>query len=222
MKKIIAGLSVAALLFGMVGCASMSKTGQGAIIGAAGGAVVGGVVGKIAGNTLLGALIGAAVGGTAGAIIGSYMDKQAAEIRRDLEGARVERIGEGIKITFESGLLFDVDKSDLRSVSRDNLSKLAVILNKYADTNILIEGHTDSSGADDYNMRLSRERAQAVSSYIAALNVAATRMTNQGYGEMQPIASNDTLEGRQANRRVDVAIMANDKLKKIAQEKAKG
>jgi outer membrane protein OmpA-like peptidoglycan-associated protein len=222
MKKFIVGLSVAAVLFGMVGCASMNKTGQGAIIGTAGGAVVGGVVGKLAGNTLLGALIGAAVGGGAGAIIGNYMDKQAAEIRRDLEGARVDRIGEGIKITFESGLLFDVDKSDLRSVSKDNLSKLAVILNKYPDTNVLIEGHTDSTGADDYNMRLSRERAQSVSSYITALNVVANRMSNQGYGETQPIALNDSSEGRQANRRVDVAIMANDKLKKIAQEKSKG
>jgi outer membrane protein OmpA-like peptidoglycan-associated protein len=222
MKKIVAGLSVAVLLFGLVSCASMNKTEQGALIGAGGGAVVGGIVGKLAGNTLLGALIGAAVGGAAGAYIGNYMDRQAAEIRRDLEGARVDRIGEGIKITFESGLLFDVDKSDLRTVSRDNLAKLAVILNKYGDTNVLIEGHTDSTGADDYNLRLSRERAQSVSYYLATLQVTGSRINTQGYGESQPIASNDSTEGRQANRRVDVAIMANDKLKKIAQEKGKG
>jgi outer membrane protein OmpA-like peptidoglycan-associated protein len=221
MKKIVAGLSVAVLLLGLVSCASMNKTEQGAIIGAGGGAVVGGVIGKLAGNTLLGALIGAAVGGAAGAYIGSYMDRQAAEIRRDLEGARVDRVGEGIKITFESGLLFDVDKSDLRPVSRDNLGKLAVILKKYPDTNILVEGHTDSTGADDYNLRLSRNRAQSVSYYLADLQVGSSRFTTQGYGETQPIASNDTAEGRQANRRVDVAIMANDKLKKIAQEKGK-
>jgi len=221
-KKIIAGFCAAALFFGLVSCASMSKTGQGALIGAGGGAVVGGLIGKAAGNTLLGALIGAAVGGAAGAFIGNYMDRQAAEIRRDLQGARVDRIGEGIKITFESGLLFDVDKSDLRSVSRDNLGKLAVILNKYADTNILIEGHTDSTGADDYNLRLSRDRSQAVSAYLAVIEVSASRFTTQGYGETQPIASNGSAEGRQANRRVDVAIMANEKLKKIAQEKSKG
>jgi outer membrane protein OmpA-like peptidoglycan-associated protein len=221
MKKIVAGLSVAALLFGLASCASMNKTEQGAIIGAGGGAVVGGVIGKLAGNTLLGALIGAAVGGAAGAYIGSYMDKQAAEIRRDLQGARVDRVGEGIKITFESGLLFDVDKSDLRPVSRDNLERLAVILKKYPDTNILVEGHTDSTGADDYNLRLSRDRAQSVSYYLADLQVGSARFTTQGYGETQPIASNDSAEGRQANRRVDVAIMANDKLKKIAQEKGR-
>jgi outer membrane protein OmpA-like peptidoglycan-associated protein len=221
MKKFVAGLSVAVLLFGLVSCASMNKTEQGALIGAGGGAVVGGIVGKLAGNTLLGALIGAAVGGAAGAYIGNYMDRQAAEIRRDLQGARVDRIGEGIKITFESGLLFDVDKSDLRPVSRDNLDKLAVILNKYGDTNVLIEGHTDSTGADDYNLRLSRDRAQAVSYFLASIQVNGSRINTQGYGEMQPIASNDSAEGRQANRRVDVAIMANDKLKKIAQEKGK-
>jgi outer membrane protein OmpA-like peptidoglycan-associated protein len=221
MKKFAAGLSVAVLLFGLVSCASMNKTEQGALIGAGGGAVVGGIVGKLAGNTLLGALIGAAVGGAAGAYIGNYMDRQAAEIRRDLEGARVDRIGEGIKITFESGLLFDVDKSDLRTVSRDNLAKLAVILNKYGDTNVLIEGHTDSTGADDYNLRLSRERAQSVSYFLATLQVTGSRINTQGYGESQPIASNDSTEGRQANRRVDVAIMANDKLKKIATEETK-
>jgi len=221
MKKIISGAIAAAFLFGLASCASMNKTEQGAIIGGAGGAVVGGLIGHAAGNTLLGAILGAAVGGAAGAFIGNYMDRQAAEIRRDLEGARVERVGEGIKITFESGLLFDVDKSDLRSVSKDNLGKLAAILNKYPDTNILIEGHTDSTGADDYNLRLSRDRAQSVSYYLATLEVLSSRESTQGYGKTQPVASNDTAEGRQQNRRVDVAIMANDKLKKIAQDQTK-
>jgi len=216
MKKIISGLCVAALILGVSGCASMNKTQQGAIIGAAAGTVVGGVVGKIAGNTIVGAIIGAAVGGTAGAIIGSYMDKQAEEIRRDLKGARVERIGEGIKITFQSGILFDVNKSDLGPTSRENLASLAKILNKYADTNILIEGHTDSTGTDEYNMSLSRDRAQSVGSYMATLQVSAARCATQGYGETQPVANNDTDEGRQQNRRVEVAIMANDKLKKAA------
>ena len=175
-----------------------------------------------AGNTLLGAIIGAAVGGAAGAFIGNYMDKQAAEMQRDSEGAEIQRIGEGIKITFDSGILYDVDKSDLRVVSQTNLADLAKILNKYPDTNILIEGHTDSTGTDDYNMTLSRDRAQSVASYLATVEVASARFSTAGYGETQPIVTNDTAEGRQKNRRVDIAVMANDKLKKAAQEKTKG
>jgi outer membrane protein OmpA-like peptidoglycan-associated protein len=222
MRKVIAGSIVALLVIGLSGCASMSKTGQGAIIGGAAGTVLGGVIGRAAGNTLVGAIIGGAVGGAAGAIIGSYMDKQAAEIRKDIAGAKVERVGEGIKITFDSGLLFDVDRYDLRPVSQENLAKLAVILNKYPDTNILIEGHTDSSGADDYNLRLSQSRAQSVSSYLAMQKVLSTRFTTQGYGESQPIADNASAAGKQQNRRVDVAIMANDKLKKAAKDQVKG
>ena len=150
-------------LLAAVNCASWNKTTRGAVIGGAGGAVLGGVIGHAAGNTILGAIIGAAVGGAAGAFIGNYMDKQAAEMQRDLEGAEIQRIGEGIKITFDSGILFDIDKSDLRPVSETNLAELAKILNKYPDTNILIEGHTDDTGTDDYNMALSKDRAQSVS-----------------------------------------------------------
>jgi outer membrane protein OmpA-like peptidoglycan-associated protein len=192
------------------------------VIGGAGGAVVGGVIGHAAGSTLLGAIIGAAVGGAAGAFIGNYMDKQAAEMQRDLEGAEVQRIGEGIKITFDSGILFDIDKSDLRPVSKTNLAELAKILNKYPDTNILIEGHTDNTGPDDHNMTLSKDRAQAVAFYMATVEVKSARFSTAGYGETQPIVMNDTPEGRQKNRRVDIAVIANDKLKKAAQEKAKG
>jgi outer membrane protein OmpA-like peptidoglycan-associated protein len=192
------------------------------VIGGAGGAVLGGVIGHAAGNTLLGAILGAAVGGAGGAFIGNYMDKQAAEMQRDLKGAEVQRIGEGIKITFDSGILFDIDKSDLRPVSKTNLAELAKILNKYPDTNILIEGHTDNTGSDDHNMTLSKDRAQAVAFYMATLEVKSARFSTAGYGETQPIVTNDTPEGRQKNRRVDIAVMANDKLKKAAQEKAKG
>jgi outer membrane protein OmpA-like peptidoglycan-associated protein len=209
-------------LLAAVNCASWNKTTRGAVIGGAGGAVVGGVIGHAAGSTILGAIIGAAVGGAAGAIIGSYMDKQAAEMQRDLEGAEIQRIGEGIKITFDSGILFDIDKSDLRPVSETNLAKLAIILNKYSDTNILIEGHTDDTGTDDYNMALSKDRAQSVSLYLATVEVASARFSIAGYGEAQPIVTNDSPEGRQKNRRVDIAVIANDKLKKAAQEKAKG
>jgi len=221
MKRILTVSVLVVFLLAAVDCASWNKTTRGAVIGGAGGAVVGGVIGHAAGSTLLGAILGAAVGGAAGAFIGNYMDKQAAEMQRDLEGAEVQRIGEGIKITFDSGILFDIDKSDLRPVSQTNLADLAKILNKYPDTNILIEGHTDNTGSDEHNMTLSNDRAQAVAFYMATLEVKSARFSTAGYGETQPIVTNDTPEGRQKNRRVDIAVIANDKLKKAAQEKAK-
>jgi outer membrane protein OmpA-like peptidoglycan-associated protein len=222
MKKILAYALVTVLLLASFSCASMNRAQKGAVIGAGSGAVLGGLIGKAAGNTIVGAIIGAAIGGAAGAFIGSYMDKQAAEMQRDLEGAKVERIGEGIKITFNSGLLFDVDKSELRATSKQNLTDLARILNKYEDTNILIEGHTDSTGTEEHNQRLSKDRAESVGSYLAVLEVKSARFTMMGYGENQPVATNDTDEGRQLNRRVDIAIMANEKLKKMAREKTQG
>ncbi|HET6347716.1 MAG TPA: OmpA family protein, partial [Candidatus Krumholzibacteria bacterium] len=161
-------------------------------------------------------------GGAAGAVIGNYMDKQAAEMQRDLEGAKIERIGEGIKITFDSGILFDVNKAELKQASRDNLTRLAGILNKYPDTNILLEGHTDSTGSEEWNLELSRLRAQSVANYLAGQKVMETRFTTMGYGESQPIADNSTADGRAANRRVEVAIYANDKLKKAAEKQANG
>ena len=203
-------------------CASWTKAQKGGAIGGATGAVVGGLIGKAAGSTIVGAILGAAVGGAAGVYIGRYMDKQAAEMRKDLEGAKVERVGEGIKITFDSGLLFDVGKATLRDTSKANLTDLARILNKYPDTNILLEGHTDSTGAEDQNLTLSKERAEAVAFFLAENEVTSGRFSVKGYGEAQPIAPNDTEEGRQQNRRVDVAIMANDKLKKAAVEETAG
>ena len=208
------------LVLGTVSCSSMSRTTKGAATGAAVGGVVGGVIGHQSGNTAAGAIIGAAVGGAAGAYIGNYMDKQAEEIQRDLEGARVERIGEGIKITFDSGLLFDVDKAALKPASKENLASLAVILNKYDDTEILLEGHTDATGSEEHNLSLSRSRSQSVANYLAGEKVMETRFTIMGYGEAQPIASNESTEGRAMNRRVEVAIYANDKLKKAAEDKA--
>ena len=222
MKRWVTFIVVVVFLLAAVNCASWSKKTKGAVMGSAGGAVLGGVIGHAAGNTVLGAIIGAAVGGVAGAFIGSYMDKQAAEMQRDIAGAEVQRIGEGIKITFDSGILYDIDKSDLRPASKTSLTSLAKILNKYPDTNILIEGHTDNTGSDDHNMALSRDRAQSVSFYLATLNVKSARFSISGHGETQPIVTNDTPEGRQKNRRVDIAVMANDKLKKAAQEQAKG
>lgn len=222
MKRIMTLFVVMVFLLAAVNCASWNKTTRGAVIGGSGGAILGGVIGHAAGNTLLGAIIGAAVGGAAGAFIGNYMDKQAAEMQRDIKGAEIQRIGEAIKITFDSGILYDIDKSDLRPVSKTNLVALAKILNNYPDTNILIEGHTDNTGTDDYNMTLSKERAQSVSLYLSTLEVQSARFSITGYGETQPIVTNDTPEGQQKNRRVDIAVIANDKLKKAAQAQAKG
>jgi len=220
MKKFTAVIAIAALMFALTGCSNMSKKEKGAVIGATAGAVVGGVIGHQAGNTALGAILGAAVGGAAGAIIGNYMDKQAAEIERDIEGAHVERVGEGIKITFKSGILFDVNKSELKFVAKEDIAKLAAILNKYPDTEILIEGHTDSDGTEEYNRELSIRRAQSVATHMTTQNVIAIRFTTMGYGEGQPIADNSTVEGKQQNRRVEIAIFANDKLKSAAKKQA--
>jgi outer membrane protein OmpA-like peptidoglycan-associated protein len=218
-RTIIAGLIVA-LAVGGFGCGSMKKRDKGAIIGATTGAVVGGIIGKQAGNTAVGAILGAAIGGAAGAIIGNYMDKQAEEMKRDLEGATIERVGEGIKITFNSGILFDVNKAELRGEAKTNLEKLAVILNKYPDTKIVIEGHTDSDGTEEYNLDLSRLRAQSVANFVSTNQVDPTRFTIMGYGETQPVAENTTIDGKQANRRVEIAIFANDKLKGVAKQQA--
>jgi outer membrane protein OmpA-like peptidoglycan-associated protein len=217
-KKIL----IVALVLGLAaaaGCSSWSNSQKGAVIGAGTGAAAGGAIGSASGNTLEGAIIGAAIGGLAGAVIGDYMDDQAREIQEDLEGATVERVGEGIKITFDSGILFDVDKTQLQPAAEENLTKLAAILNKYDDTEILIEGHTDSTGSESYNLTLSRNRAQAVANHLEAQQVAVPRFTIMGYGETQPVADNATAAGRQANRRVDLAIMANDKLKNEAEKK---
>ncbi len=217
MRRALTTLVALVLVASLFGCASMSRSDKGLAIGAGTGAVVGAAIGDASGNTALGAILGAVIGGAAGAAIGEYMDDQAEEIEADIEGATVERVGEGIKITFDSGLLFDVDKADLRPASQDNLVELARILNKYPDTDILIEGHTDSDGTDEYNMDLSERRALSVSDYLIEHTVEGQRMTITWYGEMQPIATNETVEGKQENRRVEVAIMANDELKAAAE-----
>ncbi len=220
MRRLMMSVLAAVVVAGVFAGCGLTRAQKGAIFGAGGGAAAGAVIGKQSGHTAIGAIIGAAVGGAAGAVIGNYMDKQAAEIERDLEGATVERIGEGIKITFASGILFDVDKSDLQQVAQSNLQQLAEILNKYPDTNILIEGHTDSDGSESHNQSLSERRAGSVSHMLAQHGVTGARMSTIGYGESQALADNSTSIGKQANRRVEVAIMANEKLKKAAQEKS--
>jgi outer membrane protein OmpA-like peptidoglycan-associated protein len=222
MRKGISLLVIPVLAFQLLSCSSMSRTTKGTAVGATAGAVIGGVIGKQAGNTALGAILGAAIGGAAGAYIGHYMDKQAEEIQRDIEGAKVERVGEGIKITFKSGLLFTSGQAVLQDAAVADLQKLSATLNKYPDTAVLIEGHTDDQGTDEYNLDLSNKRAQAVAAQLGANQVDPSRCTLMGYGESQPVMTNETPEGRQANRRVELAIMANDKLKKAAKTETKG
>lgn len=195
-----------------------SNTHKGAAIGAGSGAVVGGIIGNQSDNTAIGAIVGATVGGAAGALIGRHMDKQAEELQEDLEGAEVERVGEGIKITFDSGLMFALDSYQLNATTKSNLKEMAATLKKYEDTNIVIEGHTDATGSDSYNQQLSEQRANQVEEYLSAQGVSASRMTAEGYGETQPIATNDTEVGRQQNRRVEVAIFANKDMKKAAEK----
>jgi outer membrane protein OmpA-like peptidoglycan-associated protein len=206
---------VVAFLF--TGC-NASNAVKGGAIGVAAGGVLGGVSGKVAGNTTLGAIIGAAVGGTAGALIGHNMDKQAEEIENDIAGAKVERVGEGIKITFDSGILFQTSSSKLEAPAKANIEKLSKILNKYPDTNIMVVGFTDATGKEDFNMKLSEQRAKAVVDYTTSLGVDASRFTFKGLGPQEPVASNDTPEGRQANRRVEIAVFANEKLKAAAEK----
>ena len=215
-KHLISFLLTICILLGS--CKSMNKATKGAIIGTAGGAAAGALIGKAAGNTDVGAIVGAAVGGTAGYLIGRYMDKQAAELKKDLEGAEVERVGEGIKITFHQGIQFATNSSEVTATSKTNLQDLARVLNKYDDTNILIEGHTDSTGKPEYNLTLSEKRAASVSTYLKTLGVTNARITTVGYGPDQPIADNGTAAGRKENRRVEVAIFANEKLKKKAEK----
>lgn len=210
-KKTLVGLVAISLIMG--GCKSMNKTQKGAIIGTAGGAAVGGVIGKVAGNTALGAIIGAAVGGATGAVIGRKMDKQAKQIENEVPGAKVERVGEGIVVEFADKVLFGFDRSDLNASAETNLDKLSNILKEYPDTNIEIQGHTDSKGADSYNLNLSEKRAQSVATYLRGRGISSGRVRTKGYGETAPVASNDTEDGRSQNRRVDFLITANEKMK---------
>ncbi|MEX2399247.1 MAG: OmpA family protein [Rhodothermales bacterium] len=202
--------AVLLLAMSVSGCSSLSRTQKGGAVGAGAGAVIGGIVGSKYGGTAKGAIIGAAVGGTAGAIIGRQMDKQAEELEENLDGAEVDRVGEGIAVRFDNSLLFDFDSAQLRSPARDELGQLATNLREYANTDIVVIGHTDAVGADTYNMELSERRASAAAEDLMSQGVAPRRITTVGKGELEPIASNDTEAGRQQNRRVEVAIYASE------------
>lgn len=214
-KFILPAILASTLLFS--GCSSLNKTQKGAGIGTVAGGAAGAIIGRASGNTAMGTIIGAAVGGVSGAVIGRKMDKQAAEIKNEIPGVKVERVGEGIVVEFKSNILFGFDNSALTSEAKDNLGKLVSILNKYPDTNIAIYGHTDSKGATAYNQKLSEKRANAVSNYLASQNISSSRLTTKGFGETQPKYSNDTESGMSQNRRVEFAITANEKMKQEAE-----
>jgi outer membrane protein OmpA-like peptidoglycan-associated protein len=219
-NPIVAILLCATTLFSCKTWQSMDNTKKGAAIGVGGGAATGAIIGRVAGNTALGAIIGAAVGGTAGVLIGKKMDKQAQEIKTEVPNASVERVGEGINVTFNSGVLFGFDKSDLTSTAQTNIKQLATILNKYPDTYVRVEGHTDTTGTDAYNNALSERRATAVANYLKAQGVAASRVQTFWYGSKQPVVPNNSDANKAKNRRVEFSIYANDKMKSEAKQEA--
>ena len=219
MKRVFILLVSLTLVF--AGCKT-TRTQRGAVIGAGAGAAAGAIIGKTAGNTGVGAVIGATVGGVAGAIIGRQMDKQAEEIAREVPNAEViHQEGEqGIIVNFNSKVLFGTDKSDLSKKSKNTIDDLATVLNKYPDTDLTIQGHTDSTGPDAYNQTLSEKRAQSVADYLKLQGVSAGRLTAMGLGESLPVADNSTAEGRSENRRVSFVIVPNEKMKQEAIDQA--
>lgn len=205
------------------GCASLSNTEQGAVIGAGAGGAAGAAIGKAAGGTAEGAIIGAVMGGTAGAIIGQRMDRKAAELEDELENAEVERVGEGIKVTFDNAILFDFDSANLRATARANLEELAVSMEDFEGSELLIVGHTDSKGSEEYNLRLSERRADAAAEYLIEQGLRPSRISTVGRGESEPVASNETAEGRQQNRRVEIAIFASEEYREeLAERQSNG
>ncbi|MBW2960773.1 OmpA family protein [Mesonia aestuariivivens] len=224
-KTLVGVLSLSLVFTGCDAIKNANNTQKGGAAGAAGGAVIGGVIGNNVGdgnNTALGAIIGGVVGGAAGTYIGHRMDKQAKEIEQEIPGAEVTRVGEGISVTFNenSGVYFATNKSNINDKSQETLNKLVGIFSEYPDTNVLVEGHTDNTGAASYNMKLSKERAMSVTNYLTSQGLSGGRFTTKWYGQDQPKYDNSTAEGRAKNRRVELAIVASEEMKEEAQQKA--
>jgi outer membrane protein OmpA-like peptidoglycan-associated protein len=193
---------------------NLNKTEKAAIIGSSSGAVLGGILGNKKNNSVLGAILGATVGGAVGVVIGNKMDKQAKKIQDELGNiARVERVGEGIKLTFDSQLLFGFDQASLRESYKDDLWRLANSLKQYPDTDLLVVGHTDNVGSESFNQTLSKKRAKSVSDELTSTGISKNRIKIKGNGETQPSETNETALGRSQNRRVEIAIYANKKMK---------
>lgn len=204
----------AAAALGLSACAQngqgggMGKTGGGALLGALGGAAVGAATGEDTKDRWERGLAGAAIGGLAGGAVGAYMDSQEEEIRQDLEGtgAEVQRAGDVIVVNIPSNVTFPFDSAELRPEARSNLREVARTLANNPKTTIEVTGHTDSQGPEDYNVDLSLRRAQSVVDYMVSQGVSPQRIEAFGAGESQPIASNETEEGRAMNRRVELRI----------------
>ena len=232
MKKIINKTAIViitiALSIGFTNCKAVKNANnkqKGAVIGATGGAVLGAIIGNNVGkggNGELGAVIGGVVGGTAGVLIGNKMDKQAQKIEEEIPGAQVERVDDGIVVTFDegSGVYFATNKYNINEQSQTNLNKLIGVFKEFPDTNILVVGHTDSVGDDNYNMSLSKNRAYSVSNYLTQKGVSEGRLTTNWFGESQPMHDNSTSAGRAKNRRVNVAILPNEKMINDAKKQA--
>jgi outer membrane protein OmpA-like peptidoglycan-associated protein len=227
MKKVSVFIVIVAVIFSnlLVSCEATknaNNTQKGAGIGAIGGALIGGIIGNNTGlGTAGGALIGAAIGGGTGALIGKNMDKQAREIETALPGAQVERVGEGIRLVLgENAVRFDTSKSTLTATAKANLDKLVPVFNQYPDTNIQIFGYTDSTGSPEFNLKLSEQRAISVEKYLESKGLNMSRFKMVGMGIADPIATNETPEGRSQNRRVEFAITANEKMVQDAQKQS--
>lgn len=209
-------MTIGSLLTSCDAVKNTNNTQKGAGIGAVAGGLLGAVLGNNlgkGGNGALGAVLGGVIGGVAGGVIGNKMDKQAREIGTALPGADVVRVGEGIKLVLnENAVRFDTNKSTLTATAKANLDKLVLVFNEYPDTNITIYGYTDSTGLAEHNLKLSQERATSVKNYFTSKGLIATRFNTTGLGIADPIATNDTPEGRTQNRRVEFAITANDKM----------
>lgn len=216
----IAVLAIAVIVSSCNAYKNANRSERGAAIGVGGGAVAGGIIGKLSGNTALGAIVGAAVGGGAGYIIGKKMDQQAEDIKTEVPNAKVQRVEEGIVVEFSSKVLFGFDSYSLTDASKQTLGNLITVLNKYPQTNLEVQGHTDSTGTEAYNMNLSIQRATSVANYLKQNGIDASRLTVKGYGEADPAYPNSTQEGRENNRRVDFLITANQQMKNDAQKQA--
>ncbi len=216
--KILSLTVVISLFFNCAALQNANRTQKGAGIGIASGALIGGLIG----GDLKGALIGAAIGGASGGVIGNIMDKQAKEISAAVPGADVERVGEGIHLIFDenSGVNFATNKSSLTDASKLNLDKVSKVLKEFSDTKISIQGHTDDTGKEDYNLTLSKKRAGSVSDYLVSKGVSKSRLSTEAMGESTPRFDNTTPDGRSKNRRVEMAIVANDQMIKEAQAKS--
>ena len=214
-------LAIAVVLSFTVSCTAIqnsNSTQKGGVIGAASGAAIGGLIG----GNIWGALIGAAVGGAAGGLIGNHMDKQANKISEAVPGAEVKRVGEGIQIIFDdkSGVNFAFDSAELTAGAKKNLDAVAEIFIEFPDTELMIEGHTDDSGAAEYNMKLSKRRADSVVAYLKAHGVAGNRFSVKAFGETAPRFDNATKDGQTKNRRVEIGVSANDQMIQDAKAQA--